>query len=131
MPYKIDFLDQEGGVITTYWGGVSDADVIQSGRKKFAELDRLKNYRYALTDLSRVEEFKLTSYGIQVNVDLSSKIYEVNSNFIVAFVLPTDVEFGMGRMWQAYSDKYGIKSFVCRSRTEAEEWIQKNVKPKN
>lgn len=127
MPYDTEYLDEEGAVITTYWGTLSDSDVRKSGREKLASLDRLKSYRYALTDLSGVDKFDLTSKGIQDNVDIAAKIFKENNRFIVAFVLPTDAEYGMGRMWQVYGDKYGIKSFVCRTRAEAEEWIRENL----
>ncbi|MBN1515722.1 hypothetical protein JXA32_04040 [Candidatus Sumerlaeota bacterium] len=129
MPYKITYLDEEGGVITEYWGTVTDDDIIESGRKKSSALERLKSYRYALTDLSRVDQFDLSTRGIQGNVDVTSEVFKVNRNLIVAFVLPTNVEYGMGRMWQAYADEHGVKSHVCRTREEAEAWIKHNIKP--
>jgi len=131
MPYNTDYLDEEGAVITTYWGTISDDDVIKSGREKLASLEKLKLYRYALTDLSMVDNFDLTSKGIRVNADIASEIYKENKNIIVVFVLPTDAEYGMGRMWQVFGDQYGIKSFVCRTRDEAEEWIRKNLSQEN
>ena len=128
MPYEITYLNEEGGLITTYWGTITDSDIIKSGQEKLTSLERLRSYRYALTDLSRVEKSELTSKGIQANVDIASIIMKENINFIVAFVLPTDVEYGMGRMWQAYGDRYKIKSYVCRTRVEAETWIKEKLK---
>lgn len=128
MPYEITYVDEQGGIITTYWGIMTDNDLINSGQEKYFLQERLKSYRYAITDLSRVEQFKLTAKGIQSNVEIASKISKENHELIVAFVMPTDVEYGMGRMWQAYGEHYGIESFVCRTRAEAEEWIEKKIK---
>ncbi len=128
MPYEITYLDEVGGIITTYWGTIEDSDIIKSGQEKLLSLERLRSFRYSITDLSRVENFNLTSEGIQHNVDITAEIIKGNDGIIVAFVLPSDVEYGMGRMWQSYGDTYGISSYVCRSRTEAEAWIRKNVK---
>ena len=127
MPYEIIYLDEDGGVITNYRGAITDEDIIKSGEEKYLSLERLKSYRYAITDLSMVDEFRLTSEGIEKNAEISLKIFAENSNIIVAFVLPTDVEYGMGRMWQAYGDGDGKKSNICRTRAEAEEWIRKNL----
>lgn len=128
MPYEITCLDAQGGMITIYWGIITDNDIINSGQEKYLLLDKLKSYRYAITDLSRVEQYKMTAKGIRSNVEMASKMYKENQNLIVALVMPTDVEYGMGRMWQAYAEQYGIESFVCRTRTEAEEWIGKKLK---
>lgn len=128
MPYETEYREKDGGVITTYWGSVTDNDIIESGQNKLALIEKLKTYRYALTDLSRVDHFNLTSIGIQTNVNAASEIIRQNKDLIVAFVLPTDVEYGMGRMWQAHADVYGIKSCVCRTRAEADAWINANLK---
>ena len=128
MPYEITYLDKEGGVITTYWGIITDSDIIKSGQEKRSSLARLKCYRYALTDLSGVEAFNLTAKGIRGNVEITSEIFKENKDGVVVFIVPTDVEYGMGRMWQAYGEKYGVKSYVCRTRAEAEAWIRNNIK---
>ena len=56
------------------------------------------------------------------------KIFAKKSDVIVAFVLPTEAEYGMGRMWQAYGDGEDKYSKICRTRAEAEEWIRINLK---
>ncbi len=128
MPYEIIYLEKEGGVITNYWGTITDKDIIKSGEEKYLSLDRLSLYRYAITDLSRVEEFNLTSKGIKKNAEIAMKIFAKKSDVIVAFVLPTEAEYGMGRMWQAYGDGEDKYSKICRTRAEAEEWIRINLK---
>ena len=128
MPYETTYKDEEGGVITTYWGTVTDHDIIKSGQEKLSSLERLKSFCYALTDLSAVENFNVTAKGIQSNVDVAAQIAKWNKDIIVALVSPSDAQYGMGRMWQTYGERYDIKSYVCRTRAEAEEWIRSNLK---
>jgi hypothetical protein len=126
MPYEISYLEDEGGIITTYWGTVTDDEIIQSGKEKLALWGKMKIIRFALTDLSQVEDLNLTSKGIQINADISAELLNENS-IIVAFVVPDDFGFGMGRMWQAYADHTGAKSNVFRTRSEAEAWIKQTL----
>ena len=124
MPYKTEYLDGEGGVITTYWGTVTDDEVVKSGMEKTASIERVKTYRYILTDLSNVEEYRVSTQGIEENAKIASQFHTINSKVLLVFVLPTDVEFGMGRMWQVYADQAGVHSRVFRTRREADEWLK-------
>lgn len=128
MPHKMTYLEDEGGLVTTYWGIVSDGEIIKSGKEKLAIKDKLKTCRYVLTDLSVVEKLNLTPHGIQVNADISLKMLKENTDILVAFVVPDDFGFGMSRMWQAYANHSDIKSRIFRTRSEAETWIRNNLK---
>lgn len=128
MPYKIEYLEEQSGIITTYWGVITDEDIYRSGREKSSQLEKIKTYRYALTDLSGVEKFDLTPEGIKDNAGISSDIFKVNDGLLVAFVLPTVVEYGMGRIWQAYADHEGKRSQIFKTRSEAELWVTEKLK---
>ena len=127
MAYETIYNDTEGGVITVYTGSITDEDVIRSSMAKSSLVEKLKSYSYAITDLSEVEKFAMTSEGIQDNVEIISKIFKANPEILVALVVPRNVEYGMARMWQAYADKYDIKSYVARTREEAEKWVRENL----
>lgn len=124
MPYKTEYMDREGGVITTYWGTVTDDEVVRSGMEKTASIERVKAYRYILTDLSNVDAYRVSPQAIQENAKIAAQFFAINSNVLLAFVLPSDVEFGMGRMWQVYADQAGLHSRVFRTRREADEWLK-------
>ena len=129
MPYETIYLDDEGGVITNYWGTVTDRELIESGKAKMAKLEVLTSYRYALTDCSRVEKFDVTAKGIQANAQVAYEVSKVNESFLVAIVTLSDLEFGMGRMWESYAAGSKVTSNVFRTRDEAEAWLRDNVKP--
>jgi len=61
---------------------------------------------------------------------MAIEVSKCNKNIVITGVMPTDLEFGMGRMWQAYADETGWESFVRRTRDEAEKWIQSKVEMK-
>jgi hypothetical protein len=46
----------------------------------------------------------------------------------VAFVAPSDLYFGLARMWLVYAEETGWEIAVFRSRTESEHWIEGRVR---
>jgi hypothetical protein len=61
---------------------------------------------------------------------LAIDVSKLNKNIVIAGVMPTDLEFGLGRMWQAYADETEWVSKTIRTRDEAENWIQQTLKQK-
>jgi len=45
--------------------------------------------------------------------------------------MPTDQQFGLGRMWEAYTQKMPWVYRVVRSKEEAEKWLKKKDVPDN
>ena len=43
---------------------------------------------------------------------------------------PTDLGYGLSRMWEVLSDQSGWEMQIFRSRAEAERWIQQRAKQK-
>lgn len=127
MAFKITYLENEGGVITSYWGTMTDDDVINSGLEKYSLMDKVKNYKYSLTDLSNVKSSKITAKSVRRNVEVTAKILKDIKDILIVFVLPQDVQYGMGRMWQAYAENINIDSHVCRIRSEADELIKNHL----
>lgn len=42
-------------------------------------------------------------------------------------IVPADLEYGMGRMWQAYSDDTNWKTYMARTKDEADEWLNNHL----
>jgi len=124
MPYEIEYQDALRCVITTYSGTVTDDEIIQSSLDKASQVEKIKTCRFAIMDMSRVEKFNITSVGLRENASLSRKLLKQSDNAVVALVLPTEIEYGMGRVWQAYADDDGSKSRIFKIRSEADDWIK-------
>ncbi len=122
MPYEVNY-QEDGGVITIYSGVVTDEDSVQSLDEKCSSEERIKSYRYALTDCTNVTEFKVTTDEIIRNAEVSKYAFAVNSNILLVAVVPTDLMFGMSRLWQVYADESNRRTKIVRSREEAEIWL--------
>jgi hypothetical protein len=102
MPYEIIYLETDGGIITKYFGIVTDSDIMNSMKERFSSDDRIASYRYVISDCSDVEKFDVSAEVMKKSAEISKKVSMINKNIAVVAIMPTDLEFGMGRMWQAY-----------------------------
>ena len=127
MPFEIIMSETDGGVITIYSGVVTDEDVIRSVEEKCSSLEKIQSYRYALTDCTNVTEFKVTSKAVMRNAKVAKSAFSVNSDVLLVAVVPTDLMFGLSRLWQAYADESDHRTTVVRSREEAEKWLAKHL----
>lgn len=126
MPYTITSLD-DGGIITSFSGLMTDALYIAAIHERWCSDEAVKNCRYFISDLTEVEQLELTTAGVQESARINTEVSKLNKNILAVGVLPTDLEFGMGRMWQVYADDTKWKTHVCRTLEEAMEWIKNNL----
>ena len=66
----------------------------------------------------------MSGAGIQEIAACDRLALDVNPNLIIAHIAPTDFQYGLTRMWEAY---VGYKEFsikIFRDRKNAETWIK-------
>ena len=123
MPYEIILHKSDGGVITIYSGVVTDEDLLQSANDKCSSVKTIESYRYALTDCSNVTEFEETSDAVIKIAEIARSAFAINSDILFVAVVPTDLMFGLSRLWQVYADESDRQTKIVRSREEADIWL--------
>ena len=127
MPYSITLNRDDGGVITKYSGTVTDEELISSARERTTPIEKVKSYKYLLSDFTGVHEFKVTLRGIRTAADIANRMYQENNNILLSAVLPKDLQFGLGRMWQVYAEAGEHKTNLARTKEEALQWLHQNL----
>ena len=126
MAYTI-LYQSDGGVITTYTGVVTDEELLSSARERTTPIEKTDSYRYLLSDFTDVSSFEVSSAAIRRIAHLADKMIQRNPGIRVAAVLPTDLEFGMGRMWQSLTKKGEATAVVVRTMDEAVKWLEEGT----
>lgn len=127
MPYKIDFLENKKGIITTFSGVVTDEELFDSAVERVLSGHDLNDFNYAISDFTEVTYFKISTDGIKANAEQAIDFSKYNKNFILVAVMPEDLEFGMARMWQAYADESSWTSNVVKGMNVAKQWIEEQL----
>lgn len=127
MPYKIIYSENPNGVTTFFTGILTDQEIIQSCEDRIASEDKVRDLYFIKDDLLDVTEFRVSSETIQTCASFALKASEINKRLVHVAIVPTDLVYGMARMWQAYSDGTNWNKNIFRNREEAEKWLTVNI----
>ena len=133
MPYTLEHKENDGGVISTYSGKVSDEEFQQCMQEKFfldkeiLSPEKVRVLRYSISDCADVADFDVSVDAIKHVARLSKRVMETNQTMLMAIVAPNNHEFGMGRLWQAYIGSQSERTKVFRIKEEANNWIAQTL----
>ena len=124
MPHKIE--TKEGIIHVVFSGRITTEEVLLLGRE-LAELEAsLDTALGRLTDWSAAESTDLHFRDIEgfARVRRQTKLKNAIRSALVA---PTDVHFGLSRIFQALNDNPQITIAVFRDRPSATEWLRSGL----
>lgn len=127
MPYELIYKEAEGIVITNYSGVLTDEEFRECAEKKFSSIHEIENYRYSISDFSELTEFEVSTSSVIDNAANSKIALETNSRGFMAVVVADDLLFGMGRMWEAYTESNPDRVRIFKSRVDADAWIAEKL----
>jgi hypothetical protein len=78
-------------------------------------------------NFTSISRLNISASDVRQIADLELRMADVQPHASVAIVAPTDVAFGMRRMWQVLTEKTGWETMVFRTRQEAEDWVGRKV----
>jgi len=130
MPVKHD-IDTKAKLLITTWEGVAlDVDFIEAIKNYRDTIQSKKEYHNfnEVVDFTQVTKIKLTTNGIKniSNIASSSEREDVNNK--LAFIVVSDLAYGLVRMYEAYrsfSKSSGKTIRVFKNKYDAFEWVQK------
>jgi hypothetical protein len=131
MPYRMEYIENEGGLIVFWFGKIIADEVIQSYHERYAPLERLKKLDYIITDYTDMTDFELKPDDIKTIAGITNQASQKKKHLYAAAIMPTAIAFGLARMFQSYADDdtTGWHTLVTRSRKEAEDWLRGSLSP--
>ena len=109
------------GIVGTSVGLVSGQDLLDATARLREEVEGNPRIRYAVMDFSAIPEETIATESFRV---LAIQRIESVSGIIVVVVAPSEVLFGLSRMWEMLAERERLISRVVRTRAEAITWLQ-------
>jgi hypothetical protein len=125
MPYTTEFVDADRGVVHTGRGVVLGAEIFLGAS---AIHSRAGTLRYGIVDLTEVTELHVSTAELELIASENQKTAVIAREVIVAVAAPGNLAFGLSRMWEVFAANTGWVTKVVRSRTEAQEWLQRMLR---
>jgi hypothetical protein len=118
-------LSHDGKVIETKWFGKLTGEIIAKGfddRDTWIEKNAKETPLVLLSDYFEAVE-KVTAEGLRM---AASRFRGFGDNYPEVHwisIVPTDLKFGLARMWQTYAEELISNTHVVRTRDDAEQII--------
>ena len=127
MSYQVD--DSRSVLEVRYIGTVDDGQILECCQAIFdSEGFRTK---HMLVDYTDVNSYNVTIPGLKRLTQFISEnapLDRSSTEHLNAYVVPKDIEYGMGRVFLAYM-RDGPRSSLFRDRAEANDWLGLQPKP--
>ncbi len=110
-------------LITTWSGAVTDAEMMAAYRAAYADSRWVPGFN-EVTDLRRANVGAVTSDGLRgVRRLVAESVAGFSGRFKTAILAPTDLGFGISRMYEMMSDESAESVRVCRDADDAAAWV--------
>ena len=123
MAIDLKFNDDRTGLEAIASNQVTKSDFMGACSEAFNNTN-VVNQKYQILDFSQCTDFELSSDDINSLSQLAINASKINSNIIMAIIAPTDLVFGMSRIYEVYAEESGFKIKVFRNKSDAESWVE-------
>ena len=124
MSIEVRLTEDGIGMVATGVGVLTGQDLLDATAQLREEAERNPEIRYAVMDLSAISEEKVETRSIGV---LAGQRLKLTQELCVVVVAPSDVLFGISRMWEMMAERRSFGSRVVRTRAEAITWLQERL----
>jgi hypothetical protein len=127
MPIRIEYTEDRMGVILHHEGVVTSEELYDAVTQVYKD-NRYPELKYWLGDRTNCTQYLPDEDCLHKIAEINKKESLRNQGMLLALVSPKGLEFGMSRMFQAYSEEDSFEVEVFRDRPSAEKWIRDELK---
>ena len=77
-----------------------------------------------IIDCSNIDQIELDRMDIICLADYFKRAAQTHRWLAVAVIAPVDLHYGLSRMWEGYLGNIGWAHNTCRTRSEADLWLE-------
>jgi hypothetical protein len=115
------------GAVYTSSGVLTGRDLLEADERLQAELEANPAFRYLLVDHSAVPEENVDTKSLKALAASSRDRLTAMPEGLVAIVAPSDVLFGLSRMWAMMAEQPNLAIEVTRTRETAIAWLEQQL----
>jgi hypothetical protein len=122
--FELTLLPGDIGLLYVCSEEVTAKDLISANCQLLAVPNQFAACKYAIVDLTYISNLSVSASELHEVADLNMRMAAIQPHLAVAVVAPTDLAFGMSRMWEVMAEKTGWAIMVFRTRAEGENWVR-------
>jgi hypothetical protein len=126
MPIEVKIVHNGVGVEFITSGTVTGKEIIETN-DHFNARKNLNRLRYKLVDRTACLEYPVSADEMKIIAQQDDKLAELAPGIIFAFVSTAPVQYGLTRMWDAYTRIAGSHREIFSDQKSAMEWLRSQI----
>ena len=128
MPIDHEIVDNRY-ILFRGHGRVTGSEIMGSNQWLYTELENRDIAKFQIFDSSAVTDIKIDTADIRQLAEQDRSALKSLSRIAIAIVAPADIQYGLSRMWQAFShtDEGNLQTGVFRDMQQAENWLHTHM----
>lgn len=123
MPIEYTIHRDLGLVVTRFTGRVKDDEFVALYERMLNDDDYVLGTN-ELADLRATEDLNLSAIALRRVEEITRNRYAgSHEDFRTALIAPRDQSYGVGRMYEVFAEDGPENVRVCRTQSEALEWL--------
>jgi diguanylate cyclase (GGDEF)-like protein len=127
MNIRVSLTADGIGVVYTSSGALTGRDLVEADERLRAKLEANPALRYLLIDHSAVLEEKVDTKSLKTLAATTRVRLTTIPEGLLAIVAPSDVLFGLSRMWAMMAEHPNLAVEVTRERETAVAWLEQQL----
>ncbi len=127
MPVDVKYICDGAGVIHSYTADVSFEDLYYAIDRTYESVDTIKKIQFILFNFLETTSTTVSPEEFRILINKDRDAAKINSKIVVAVVGPTDLIFGLSRMYEMLADELPWKQSTFRTLSEAKSWIKQKT----
>lgn len=128
MPIEVHILQDGMGRLWLRRGVVTGKEII-AHNERILSSKSYQGVRWLLIDDTE-STLEISAAEVRILKQQDDRIAAVLPELVTAVVVPSDLGFGMARMWEILTERPGWSVRAFRSRPKAEAWLREEVRRK-
>jgi hypothetical protein len=126
MPIEIQFTDDNIGINFCAVGEVSGKEIIEH-LKEFYQSDVFPSLKYWIVDREKCVKYDVSANEVNEIAKISRDAAKKNPDLLEIIISPTDLQYGVSSMYEAYLGDDSFKTIVVRDKQPAKECLKKET----
>jgi hypothetical protein len=129
MPITLREVGGGIGIVFDCQGVVTGQEMIQANKLLLSFGENVKKCLFGMIDQSNVTSVDFSVADLQAIAEQDKGISALaRKGVVVAVVSPSNIQYGLSRMWEALVEETGWQTMVFRSKQDAEGWIKRKLR---
>ena len=128
MPVSVASMEDGAGLLFICAGKLTAKDLLDAKDRLLETPGRLEECRFAIVDLGLASSLQLSTDEVRRIAERDRELAAITRRGLpVAVLAPTDVAYGLARMWEVFVENTGWETIVFKARREGEDWVRQKA----